>query len=175
MARRYALILSAVGLALWIGFREETLGALLLLWRIEVARAALTLIHWTGMAAARDAAVIFHPGGFAYEISRGCTGLVPAALFATAVAAYPRAAGWKKLAGVALGVPLWLVLNLVRLAHLYYLGVYRPQWFGVAHEIVWSGMTILAILGLWAAWARWADPVRSGRDGIGGHPRPSVS
>lgn len=163
MAKRYALVLTAAALALWLGFREEALGPVLAVWRVAVARATLVLIHWGGMEAVRDAAVIAHPGGFAYEISRGCTGFVPAALLATAIAAYPAAAGWKKLAGVALGVPLSLAVNLARLVHLYYLGVYRPQWFGVAHQIVWEGITVLATLALWVAWARWADaPLTAG-------------
>lgn len=153
---RYALVLVVVAAVLWLGFRDEVLGVVLVLWRIEVAKATLTLIHWAGIEATRDASVIYHPGGFAYEISRGCTGFVPAALLATAVATYP-AAGRRKLAGLLLGVPLLLGVNLARLMHLYYLGVHQPQWFEIAHRVVWEGIIVLAVLGLWLAWTMWAD------------------
>ncbi|MBI2615064.1 MAG: hypothetical protein HYW52_05210, partial [Gemmatimonadetes bacterium] len=84
MARRYALVLAAAAIVLWLGFSEEVLGSALVFWRIEVAKAVVALIHLAGMEATREASAIYHPGGFAYEISRGCTGFVPAALLATA-------------------------------------------------------------------------------------------
>jgi exosortase/archaeosortase family protein len=156
VAKRYALVLGFAALALWLGFRDEVLGPALLLWRIDVARAVVTLIHWVGMDAAREGSVVFHPAGFAYQISKGCTGFVPAALLATAVGAYP-AASRRKLAGLLLGVPLILGVNLARLVHLYYLGVYQPRWFPLAHGIVWEGIIALAVLGSWLGWTMWAD------------------
>lgn len=153
---RYALVLAVVAVVLWLVFRDEVMGAVLVFWRIGVAKATLALIHWAGMEATREASAIYHPSGFAYEISRGCTGFVPAALLATAVAAYP-ATGRRKLAGLLLGVPLLLGVNLTRLVHLYYLGVHQPQWFETAHRVVWEGIIVLTVLGLWLAWTMWAD------------------
>jgi exosortase H (IPTLxxWG-CTERM-specific) len=150
------LVLAVAGLVLWLGFRDEVLGPVLVLWRIEVAKATEALIHWAGMEATREASALYHPGGFAYQISRGCTGFVPAALLTAAVAAYP-AAGRRKLVGLLLGVPALLAVNLARLVHLYYLGVHQPRWFEVAHRVVWEGIIVLAVLALWVAWTMWAD------------------
>ncbi len=153
---RYALLLAGVALVLWLAFRDEVMGPVLVFWRIEIAKATLALIHWAGMEATREASTIYHPSGFAYQISRGCTGFVPAALLAAAISAYPASAR-RKLTGLALGIPLLLSINLARLVHLYYLGVHQPQWFHAAHRVAWEGVIILAVVSVWVAWATWAD------------------
>lgn len=160
---RYAVVLPVVAVALWLGFRDEGLGSVLVSWRVQVARAVLALIHSMGMEAVREGSALYHPAGFAYEISRGCTGFVPAALLATSIAAYPAAARFR-VAGLLLGVPLLLALNIARLVHLFYLGAHQPRWFHVAHTVAWEAVIILAVVGLWLAWAAWADRARrSGR------------
>lgn len=163
----FAAVLAVVAGALWLGFRDEVLGWVLVAWRIEVAKAVLALIRLTGMEAIREASAIYHAGGFAYEISRGCTGFVPAALLATSIAAYPAAARFR-LAGLLLGVPLLLGINLARLVHLFYLGVHQPRWFHVAHTVAWEAIIVLAVVGLWLAWAVWTDRARRFGRGLTG-------
>lgn len=173
MPKRVALVLALAGLLLWLGFRDEVLGPLLVLWRVEVAKAVLGLIHWAGMEATREATAIYHPGGFAYEISRGCTGFVPTALLATAISAYP-AAGRAKLVGLVLGLPLLLAVNLARLVHLYYVGVRQPHWFETTHQVLWEILIIVAVVGIWLAWAAWADRRARRRARIRGGSSPGL-
>jgi len=40
-------------------------------------------------------------------------------------------------------------VNLVRLVHLYYLGVYRADLFHLAHRVVWQVVMVLAVFALW--------------------------
>lgn len=153
---RYALVLAAVAVLLWLTFRDELIGPVLEPVRTLIAQATLVLIHGIGMEATREASAIYHPGGFAYEISRGCTGIVPAAMLGAAVTAYPTE-GRLRLVGLALGIPALLGVNLVRLVHLFYLGVHQPEWFPAAHKVAWEGLIIVAVVGLWLGWATWAD------------------
>jgi exosortase H (IPTLxxWG-CTERM-specific) len=153
---RYALLLAAVAALLWLAFRDEVMGAVLQPLRALIAQVTLGLIHGVGMQATREASAIYHPGGFAYEISRGCTGFVPAAMLGVSIAAYPAERRHKGV-GLALGIPVLLGINLVRLVHLFYLGVHQSEWFHAAHTVVWEGLIILAVVGLWLGWAAWVD------------------
>ncbi len=78
------------------------------------------------------------------------------AFLAVAICAY-RSTWRLKAVGVALGVPLLLGLNMMRLVHLFYLGVYRPQLFHVAHAYAWQAVMVAAVFILWLAWTLLAD------------------
>jgi len=88
---------------------------------------------------------------FALQVSRGCDGTEPIALFAALILAFPAPAR-RKLRALALGVPALVVLNLVRVLSLFLIGVYAPTLFHVMHVDVWQLAFILAAVGLWAAW-----------------------
>ena len=120
-----------------------------------VAALVQGLLRWTGIDAARAGARLFIPGAFGYEVGIGCTGLLPAAVLALAMLATPAtpAARWR---GVALGIPLVLAVNLLRLVHLFYLGVYRPGLFAPAHTVVWEAAIVFTTFATWLVWSRWA-------------------
>jgi exosortase H (IPTLxxWG-CTERM-specific) len=145
---RFILTLALFAGAVLVGFRDEVVGPALLPLRVLTARVALALIHVAGMEAVREATAIFHPSGFAYQISRGCMGLVPAAFFAVSVIAYPISVSRKALAMVV-GLPVLFALNMVRLVHLFYLGVHRPDLFHLAHQVLWQGGIIAVVFLMW--------------------------
>lgn|GEM_PF-727474 len=145
---RFVLALAVIAGLLLLDSREEMLGPVLLPLRTLTAKTALALIQWLGMEAVRQACAIYHPGGFAYEISRGCIGLVPIAFLVVSVLAYPGNQR-SRLAGLALGVLFLVVLNLIRLVHLFYLGVHQPQLFELAHKVLWQAVIVLAVFALW--------------------------
>ncbi len=155
-----------VALAIFAGvvplvFRDEVMGPVLLSLRVATAQATLALIHWTGMEAVREVSAIFHPGGFAYQISRGCMGLVPAALLGVAVLAYPGELR-RKLAALAVALPLLFALNFARLVHLFYLGVNRPDLFHLAHTVLWQVAIVLGVLIAWLTCVAWLEARSSG-------------
>ncbi len=163
---RYGGILAAYAAITWLVFRDEVMGPLLVPLRAMTAEGALTLIHLAGMEAVRAGSAIYYPGGFAFEISRGCTGMVGAGLLVVAILAYP-AARDHRVIGVSLCVPVFLGVNLVRLVHLFHLGVYRPDLFHVFHTVVWQGIMAAAAFGLWFGWIVWVQ-----RAGVA--PRPAA-
>jgi exosortase/archaeosortase family protein len=120
-----------------------------------LASVVQTLLAWNGVAALRHDAVLYMPGGFAYEVAAGCTGLLPAAVVAVAIVASP-ATGTAKRRGLAVTVPFLLGVNLLRLVHLFYLGVYAPRLFARAHGFLWEGAMVLVSFGTWLAWSAWA-------------------
>jgi exosortase/archaeosortase family protein len=108
------------------------------------------------MEAVRLVTVISHPDGFAYEIYYRCTGILPVAVLTVSILAYPGPLR-QKLVALAAGVPILISLNLMRLVHLFYLGVHNPAAFDIAHTIVWETLLIVAIIGIWMGWTRWSD------------------
>jgi exosortase/archaeosortase family protein len=157
---RFALVLLSFIVLVWLVFRDEVMGPVLVPLKTLTAQVTVALIHLAGMDAIREASSVYHPGGFAYEISRGCTGFVGAALLAVAIAAYPSGRR-NRLVGVALCVPLFIGINITRLVHLFYIGVYQPKIFHLFHEVLWEGGMMLAVFGMWLLWVLWADRHRS--------------
>ena len=89
------------------------------------------------------------------EIRHGCDALLPSALFVSAVLASPVSL-ITKIPGMIAGVIFLLLMNLVRIATLFYAGVFIPRYFERMHLEVWPAIFILVSLTLWVIWARWA-------------------
>lgn len=120
---------------------------------VLTARSVAQVLSWTGMECQRDSATLIQPGGFGYEISFGCTGIIPAALLAAAILVASgrlRARLW----GAAIGAVGMLLVNLVRLISLFYVGVVAPQYFSASHSIVWQALTVFFVVGFFYAWKR---------------------
>jgi exosortase/archaeosortase family protein len=77
------------------------------------------------------------------------------AILVIAVLAFPSSGG-RKLLGVAGGVALLYVLNVVRVASLFWTGVHAPGWFETLHSDVWPATIVATAVLLWVAWARWS-------------------
>jgi exosortase/archaeosortase family protein len=162
-AGRFIATLAIVALAAWLGYRDEYLGPLLVPLRQLTAQAALVLVQSIGLDAMRVGTVVQHPGGFAYEISRGCMGVIPALILGVGVLAWP-GVGARKAIALVVGIPLLLGLNLIRLGHLFYLGVRQPDHFHFAHEVGWQAAVVVAVFGLWFGATFWAGTTpRTGR------------
>ena len=155
---RFVAVMVGFAGAVLLTYREDVLGTLLAPLTMWTARVTLALLHWLGMEATRVATVVSHPSGFAYEIYYRCIGFLPVGFLTTGILATP--GRWRrKLVGLVVGVPVLIALNLTRLVHLFYVGVYHPAAFDFAHSVMWEGFLILAILGLWLSWTRWSDSV----------------
>ncbi|HEX4955339.1 MAG TPA: exosortase H [Thermoanaerobaculia bacterium] len=93
---------------------------------------------------------------FSVNIKNGCNGVEAMLIFCCAVLAFP--ASWSsKGKGLAIGLGLIQVVNLIRVVALYLTGVYFPKLFDSSHTVVWQTVVILAGVLLWIFWAnRWA-------------------
>jgi exosortase/archaeosortase family protein len=162
-AGRFVATLAIVAFVAWLGYRDEYLGPVLVPLRQLTARAALAVVQTIGIDAMRVGTVVQHPSGFAYDISRGCMGVIPALILAAGVLTWP-GVGNRKAIALLVGIPLLIGLNLVRLGHLFYLGVRRPDHFHFAHEVGWEAAVVLAVFGLWFGATSWAgSPAWPGR------------
>lgn len=140
---RLVLALSA---ALLIVFLLESLPALrAMLQPLQQATAMLAFvsIKATGLPIAIDDVLLSHPNGFRVSISYGCTPLVPT-IFLGSVLTLGLSLNWRKrLIALASGIVLISILNLLRVSALYYIGVYSPSAFVLAHE--WLGQSVIVL------------------------------
>jgi exosortase/archaeosortase family protein len=85
-------------------------------------------------------------------VGNGCNGAWAHLIFLASVLAYP--ATWKeKLLGLAVGQPVLVVLNVVRVVSLFIIGLYAPTIFRAAHVYVWQFLIIgfaMLMLFIWA-------------------------
>ncbi|MGH9442610.1 MAG: exosortase H [Thermoanaerobaculia bacterium] len=116
-----------------------------------VARVSGSLLRALGEPAVVSGTVVAS-GKFSVNIENGCNGLETALLLAAAVLAFP--ATWRqRAAGFFLGFFAIEVVNLLRVASLFWIGVHRPEWFGSAHTLVWQTVVVLFGVGFFVAWA----------------------
>ncbi|HPW56605.1 MAG: exosortase H [Thermoanaerobaculaceae bacterium] len=95
---------------------------------------------------------------FAVAIHNGCNGLEAILVFVCGVLAFP-ATTWRRVVGVALGLVAIQGFNLVRIVALFYTGIYKPEWFGASHVLVWQSLVIVFAVSLWVLWVqRYARP-----------------
>ncbi len=88
---------------------------------------------------------------FSMRIGHECTAIIPMVILLCAVLAYPSRIS-HKLVGLAIGLPVLFLLNLVRTVTLYYIGANIPDFFETAHFVVWQSAMILAMVALWLFW-----------------------
>jgi exosortase/archaeosortase family protein len=122
-----------------------------------VASLVRAMLHPLGIEAVRAGGTLSVPGVFGYEITVGCTGIVAGAVLTVAILASPGASA-AKVSGLLVGVPLVLAVNLLRLVHLFYIGIHAPGRFALAHSILWEGAVVLVTFTTWLAWSRWSAP-----------------
>jgi exosortase H (IPTLxxWG-CTERM-specific) len=90
---------------------------------------------------------------FSVTIFNGCNGLEAILIFVSGVIAFP--APWRrKVIGVILGFAAIQVFNVIRVVSLFYIGVFRPAWFGVSHVFIWQSLVIIFGVVLWLVWVR---------------------
>jgi exosortase/archaeosortase family protein len=158
---RFLAIMLGGAVLFWLVFRDGLLGTPLIALRAATAEAARIGLRITGIESLRLGTALYHSQGFAVEISRGCTGFVGAALLSLGVLAYP-ATSPRRMVGVTIVVPVFLTANLVRVIHLFHLGVSHSRFFPVAHQFLWQfGMVLIAVC-MWSGWVAWADQQRQG-------------
>jgi exosortase/archaeosortase family protein len=109
------------------------------------------LIRVFGGSAQADGTLLMGPNTM-LNIKDGCNGIIAMILFAGAVVAHD-AKAVAKLAGLAIGIPLIGILNLVRIVSLYVVSVVRPSLLDFFHIYFFQTLIIICVVVLWYAWA----------------------
>ncbi len=122
-----------------------------------IARVSGATLAAMGQGTAMDGTIIRSPR-FAVNIRNGCNGVEAMIIFFAAVIAFP--SSWRSRAyGLAIGLVLIQLVNLVRVVALFLTGVYFPRLFDSSHTVVWQTIVILSAVVLWLMWAnRFALP-----------------
>jgi len=93
---------------------------------------------------------------FRFSVVPDCGALPSMAIFVSAMLAFPTR-WWKRLAGIAAGLPLLYVVNVVRLVCLGMIGAYDNggEMFDFAHHYVWQGIYIVFVVAIWMGWVEF--------------------
>lgn len=91
--------------------------------------------------------------GFSMEIIDECTAIFSSIVYVSCVSAYPTTLRNKGL-GVAAGVPLLYVIDIIRLLFLGLIGVNSPSLFEFFHVYSWQGTFIVFVLAVFLIWLR---------------------
>jgi exosortase/archaeosortase family protein len=150
MARRVAIFLG-VFLALTgleYAFRAETAPFLNGVLNVEAGSRLIQLLTpGEGVRARGDR---IESATTSIQVSQGCEGVDVMLMFVAAVAAMPLAWRRKLVAGAA-GVGVIYVVNLLRLAGLFYCLEYAPERFEAMHVIVGQTVVIVVAIAVFAA------------------------
>lgn len=90
---------------------------------------------------------------FRFSVVPDCGALPSMAIFVSAMLAFPTR-WWKRLVGIAAGLPLLYAVNVLRLVCLGVIGAYYDggEEFDFAHHFVWQGIYIVFVVAIWMAW-----------------------
>jgi len=122
-------------------------------WTVLLTKISAAVLNLLGFSVKGDAQRLSTTAGsFTVLVGNGCNGAWAHLIFLASVLAYP--ATWKeKLLGLAVGQPVLVVLNVVRVVSLFIIGVYAPTIFRAAHVYVWQFLIIgfaMLMLFIWA-------------------------
>jgi exosortase/archaeosortase family protein len=106
----------------------------------------VVLLKSFGLGVSQAGATLQSPDGFAYEITHHCAGFWPIVLF-SAFHLMTSRPGERRLRSLVFGIAVLLLLNLVRLIHLFLIGVWAPSLFPIMHDLVWPFVTVMIMLG----------------------------
>lgn len=98
---------------------------------------------------------VIYANEVALNVKAGCDGIEPTAFFIIGVLLVPLS--WRsKLVGLAVGIIVLQLLNLIRIVGLFFAKVYWPSSFDVLH--LHGGFTLFFVLTIiiWMIWANWA-------------------
>lgn len=114
---------------------------------------------WLGFVVSVEGARI-SAGGFAVDVTEACSGVVPTAIYAAAVLAYPASWG-ARMAGLVLGTIVIHSLNVLRVVGLFLVGLFANAYFHYTHVYFAQAMIIVAAVATWLFWAeRFAHVAR---------------
>jgi len=119
-----------------------------------IARLASGLLNRLGIDShANDVTV--SSARYALTVAESCSGLELMLFLFSTILAFPIAWRWK-WPGIAVGALLISLTNLIRVASLFAVGVYRPAAVEMVHLEIWPLGLVVITLVCWLVWMQWA-------------------
>ena len=100
--------------------------------------------------------VIISTQGFSVRIIRECTVVGPVLVMGMGIFSYP-ASFRRKAWGVVWGTLIMLLVNQIRIASLFFIGIKFPVLLEVTHLVIWQGILIAIGIVIWLIWVEKAD------------------
>ena len=100
--------------------------------------------------------VIISTQGLSVRIIRECTVVGPVLVMGMGIFSYP-ASFRRKAWGVVWGTLIMLLVNQIRIASLFFIGIKFPVLLEVAHLVIWQGILIAIGIVIWLIWVEKAD------------------
>lgn len=126
--------------------------------RFQIVPAAV-LLEWTlpGVNIVQRPTALALPG-LEVHLLRGCDGMEAWLMLMTALLVFPFS--WRRrLLGALWGSLLVFGLNLVRIVSLFHVALRRPQWFEIAHDVLWQCSMVIFVALFILAWFRPDAPL----------------
>jgi len=103
--------------------------------------------------AAEVPAETLHGRRFRFTVIPECGAIETMAIYIAAILGFPTL-WWKRLAGIALGIPLLYAVNIFRLACLGLIGAWfqDDRIFDFAHHYVWQAIYLVFVVVVWLLW-----------------------
>jgi len=93
---------------------------------------------------------------FDLRVGEGCNALYEIMLFLSAVLAF-EAPLYSKIYGAGFGIIFIYVLNLIRIAMLFFIGIHLNEYFKISHDQVFQSLFVGIVAILWLFWAATAN------------------
>jgi exosortase H (IPTLxxWG-CTERM-specific) len=121
-----------------------------------ITAASTLILRVVGQQVQRTGTVI-HGATFAVDIKNGCNGIEAVVFLCAAILAFP--APWRARGlGLLASIVVIQVLNIIRIAVLYLIGVYDRPLFDMFHLGVWQSIIFGAAVLIFLTWTRRVQP-----------------
>lgn len=90
---------------------------------------------------------------FRFNVIPDCGAVPSMAIFFSALVAFPTF-WWKRLLGIAIGIPVLYIVNMIRLGCLAVIGAWDDggEWFEFSHYYGWQGIYVIFVVVVWLLW-----------------------
>lgn len=110
------------------------------------------LLHLTGFSSLQEANLLSLES-FSVEVALECVGIYQVLVFSSAVLAFPAGAK-KRLLGILLSLPLFYLVDLLRICALLLVGNFHPRLFEFIHLYTGQIFIIFVVLLAWLFWIK---------------------
>ena len=122
-------------------------------WGIRSTLASMSGLAWLLGLPAVIEENRFSLGASTVRVVSECTPVMPIAVLAAAILAYPTR--WRsRLLGIAIGSVVVWAFNLIRIAGVLAVLAWRPASFDFVHMYLWQPATLLVVLSIFMVWLR---------------------
>lgn len=147
---RFAAYFAVFDVAIMFAYFAGALNAML----VGTATVSAQLAKWLGIAATRSGTLIYLSSR-TLSVDLACTAVFIVALYAALVLAYP-VSPQQRMLGIAFGVPIILVANVLRIVAAAQVAEIAPSAFQFVHDYMFQVGMVLVTAAVWAAWLSFA-------------------